>query len=1208
MLRKTIFRTIRSSLGRYVAILAIIALGVGFFAGLRVTEATMLATADGYIKELNLYDFRLISTLGLTDEDASAFAELSGVETAAGSVSSDAIFVAEDGSDAVFHTHSLLDGMNGLDVLQGRLPKTATECVIDARYVGASGVLGKEIVLSESNSQETMDVFAQDQYTVVGIVDSSEYINFQRGTTALAGGTVLGYLYILPDGYCTDYYTEIYLDVSTSGAIFSEEYKASIDAVSEQVEALLTERGDIRYETIYNDAKTELDDAQSQLDEKVTELNDAQKEVDDGWETYRTERSDAEKKLRDAKKQLSDARAQLDNGWKALEDAKKAPASSIPEIKTQLDAQEKELQKQEQLYKTNLAAYEKAYKDAYDGFAKAEQDLKDGQAEIDAGLALLEQKKAELAAAQQEITSGWETYRTERANIESQLSQNKAQLDAARIGLDSAWAALEAARQAPNAQLPEIKAQLDAQEAALQAQETTYAANLAAYEQAYNEAIAGFAATEQTLNATQAEIDAGKAQLEQSATALTAAQQGIDSGWTAYRTERAAAEQTLTETKTLLDSARSQLDAGWKALEEAKNAPAISIPEIKAQLDAQEKTLSDGEKTYKTNLSDYEKAYEDAYDGFAEAEKELKDGQSEIDKARPEIADAQKEIDDGRSELAELKPATVYALDRSSNFGYASFENDIAIVSGVAKVFPLFFFLVAALVCITTMTRMVSEQRTHNGVLKAMGYSNSAVVSQYLVYAGSASVFGCIFGFLLGSKFMPMVLWEVYHIMYTIDRPAVFVLDWGLFAGCSLLYLGCALGATWMVCHKDLQESAAQLIRPKAPEAGKRVFLERVGFIWKRLKFLHKVSIRNILLYKKRMVMMMIGVGGCMALLLAGFGIRDTIKPIVSNQYGQISLYDAAVSFMEAPTDAQKLEFLTETENIASHKAILHSGNVDVMIGNTTVSSGLVVYDEDISALVDLHADETKVSWPEVGEAVVNYRFAEENGLNIGDTVQLCDSDYRSMTVTISGIYDNYIGDTIYVSQVTCLKSWGYAPEVNTAWLRFAQGQDENEASAKLLNMDNVASITLTSDFKEMVENMLSSMDYIVLIVLVCAGALAFIVLYNLTNITITERIREIATLKVLGFTVKEQNAYVFRENLILTALSSLFGIPFGIFLLRYVMSQIKISTFYFGCRLAPLSYVWAIGLTFAFTFFVDKMLTVKMKRINMAEALKTIE
>lgn len=590
------------------------------------------------------------------------------------------------------------------------------------------------------------------------------------------------------------------------------------------------------------------------------------------------------------------------------------------------------------------------------------------------------------------------------------------------------------------------------------------------------------------------------------------------------------------------------------------------------------------------------------------AQKELDDALLKIADGQTEIDDAQKELDKARAELDDIKPAKVYTLDRSSNLGYASLSNDTAIVSGVAKAFPLFFFLVAALVCITTMTRMVSERRTENGVLKALGYGSGAIAGQYLFYAGSASVIGCIIGFLLGSRYLPMALWQVYRIMYSIRRPIAFVLDWKLFALCSALYLLCALGATWWVCHRDLRESSAQLIRPKAPTPGKRVFLERIGFLWKHIKFLHKVSIRNILRYKKRMFMMIVGIGGCTALLLTGFGIRDTIQPVVDRQYNEIEHFDASVSFMDTADEAVQAEFTEQTADVAERIAFLHTESVDAATENGNQSINLVIFTDEPADFVSLHDGKKPIAFPKAGEAVLNYRFASENGISVGDTVELIGDDYKTLTVTVSAIFDNYIYDYIYVSADTCAAQWGQAPECNTAYVNFAEGQEPNAAGAVLLDAEHVSHVTLSADMRTRVGSMLESLDYIVLIVLVCAGALAFIVLYNLTNITITERTREIATLKVLGFYQREQNSYVFRENIVLTGISALCGIPMGIVLLRYVMAQIKISSIYFGCRLAWESYLMAVLITFAFTLIVDLVLTSKTRRINMAEAMKAIE
>ena len=571
-------------------------------------------------------------------------------------------------------------------------------------------------------------------------------------------------------------------------------------------------------------------------------------------------------------------------------------------------------------------------------------------------------------------------------------------------------------------------------------------------------------------------------------------------------------------------------------------------------------------------------------------------------------SDGQQKVDEAREKLGELEKPSTYVLDRTANIGCATLDNDMGIVRGVSRVFPLFFFLVAALVCVTTMTRMVDEQRTQNGVLKALGYGSGAIVGQYLFYAGSASLLGCIAGFLLGSRFLPIALWQVYRIMYAIDRPVAFVLDWGLFSGCTALFLLCALGATYLVCRRDLKESAAELIRPKSPPAGKRILLERVKFLWKRVKFLHKVSIRNILRYKKRMVMMILGVGGCTALLLTGFGIRDSIQHILDSQYDEIETSDCSVSFMKALSDADRADFLSAHADEVSDAVFLHVSAMDLTAGGKTLSVNAAVFEAEPQGFIDLHRGKARIPWPEPGETVIDYRLAMDCGLKTGDVITLRDPEFREVTLTVSGIFDNYIYDYAFIRADTFRAQWGASPEVKTAYLKLAEGADRHAAAASVVGDGNVAAVNVLADMRERVGSMLKSMNYVVLIVLVCAGALAFIVLYNLTNISIGERRREIATLKVLGFYPGESAAYVFRENMVLTGISALAGLPMGYALLWYVMRQIRIGSFYFGCRAAPLSYVLAVALTFLFAAAVAFLLYFKLEKIDMADSLKAIE
>ena len=1001
MLRRALFRQIRNTFARYLAIFAIIALGVGFFIGLRVTRDAMMQTAGIYLDEQNLYDFRLISTLGLTEEDVAAFSALDGVETAAGSVSADTIFLGNGETELVLRAQMITPGINELELVAGRMPEAPNEAVVDAVYLPAD-LIGVELVLGEENTENTKNLYAYDSYTVVGLVHAADYVNFERGSTTVGAGRLNGFVCLPAEAFVREFYTDIYLSIPDRAGIYSAAYDAQIEALKPAVSALLTERGKIRYQEVYREAEKEI-------------LN-AQRQLDDGEATYVLERAEAERKLVEAQEKLTDGRAQLDQGW-----------------------------------------------------------------------AELEQGKAEL---------------------EKQRTAANNQLAAARAQLNNAWA--------------------------------VYYQKRAEWQSNYFAQFLGLGSDE--LASAQAQINAAEAQY-------------------AYQSQLAN-----------------------NALKEAEQ----KIADGQAELEARE-------AEYESGLAEYENARSEAETQYAEAEQK--------------IADGKQEIHNGWEQLGELKEPDTYILGRDVNIGYATLENDMDIVRGISRVFPLFFFLVAALVCVTTMTRMVDEQRTQNGVLKAMGYRTSAIAGQYLVYSGSASALGCLCGFVLGSRFMPMAIWKVYQMMYAINRPVAFILDWKMFAVVSALFLAGALGTTWLVCRNDLRESAADLIRPKAPPAGSRILLERIGFIWNRIPFLQKVSIRNIFLYKKRMIMMILGVGGCTALLMAGMGIRDTIQPILDYQYSEIQTYDCEITFSHPMTDADQAAFAEQYGELTNQLAFLNTRALDLVQDGKTASIDALVIEQDLDGLLDLHVGRDRIPWPETGETVIDYRLAKEFNIQIGDPITLKDpNSARSITMTVSGIFDNYIYDIAVIRAETLTEAWGEEPEIRSALVKVSDGTDVHTASVEFYQSESVSRVDVLQDLKDMIASILTNMNYIVLIVLVCAGALAFIVIYNLTNISINERRREIATLKVLGFQAWESASYVFRENLVLTAVAAVFGLPMGYALLRYVMALIKISNFYFGCHITPLSCVISVAATFLFSILVDFLLYFKLDRIDMADSLKAVE
>ncbi len=512
----------------------------------------------------------------------------------------------------------------------------------------------------------------------------------------------------------------------------------------------------------------------------------------------------------------------------------------------------------------------------------------------------------------------------------------------------------------------------------------------------------------------------------------------------------------------------------------------------------------------------------------------------------------------------------------------------------------------------TTMSRMIEEQRTQIGVLKALGYDRKEILGKYVFYSGSSALLGGILGFFIGTYLFAWVIWEAYKMMYGF-ADIIFVIDWPLGFLAMIVALLCSVGTTLYSCYGELSQVPAQLIRPKAPAAGKRIFLERIPFIWNRLKFLPKVSIRNVFRYKKRFFMMVLGICGCTALLVAAFGVNDSVKNVVAMQYEEISHVDYTVSFNHSLSPKEELEFKKDADKYMEECLFLYTSSVDARLNDEVKTINLVVKDkeDDISPFINLHMGDTKVKYPEKGEGVLNSNIANILGLKIGDKLTVYNSDNEEMTITVSGVCENYVFNYLYITDETYNDNWGNV-DVNSAYIVGASEEEtklkNHEVAAKLMDMTNVASVSSSEEFKLRIENIMKSLDYVIVLIIGCAGALAFIVLYNLTNINITERIREIATIKVLGFYPKETSAYVFRENLILTAISALVGLPLGKWLHNFVMTQIQVSLMNFDIHVAPMSYLYAFIGTFVFASIVNLFMKRKIDKISMIESLKSVE
>ncbi len=1249
---KTTIREIKGSLGRYLAILAIVMLGVALFTGLKATTPAMIATENDYLAEQNFYDFRLLSTVGFEKEDVQKVAEMEQVADAECAVSVDAVCTFGDGNESVYKFHTMPESINQIILTGGRMPEKADECVLDSAFYGED-MIGTQITVTDNNEEDMLEMFGVRTFTAVGIVRSPYYINFERGTTSIGEGKITAFLYVPEEAFACDYLTEIYVKTKQKYDVYTDAYEDYIDGMQEEMEEKTQALALARYERITEDAKKELDDAQAELDEKMAEaqieLADARKKILDGEQ----EIIDGEQELRDGTQRAADGEREIAANEQKLVDSEQELVDGEREIREK----EQEIQAAEQKLaqaEHEIAANEQKISDGKAELAQAKIKLKQQETNLKQQEAKLTDKEAQLKKQEVELEKKESQLQQQEMQLtgqETELQQQETQLKVQEAELEQQEKSLEQ----QETELLQKEAELKQQEADLERQET---------ELSNEEKIKVQAAKEQVqAGIKQVQVGLGQVRpgLEQVRLALKELRAGLDQVRAGLKQVRAGLKQVrsgMTELRAGLEqvnAGKKQIEAGKKKLASGK----LQIQAAKKELAENEKTLQESEKELdagksetvkaraqlddgkqelatgkvklqegRTELADGRQKIEKAKTELADAKEELKKGRRELNKGKRELADARKEyadakadvdkktadaqqeIDDAREQLADIEEPDTYALTRNTNIGYACYESDSNIVAGIANVFPVFFFLVAALICMTTMNRMVEEQRTQIGVLKALGYGNGAIMCKYLFYAGSAAAAGAVLGCVIGTWLFPKVIWMGYSIMYSMGEITYYFDGW-LAVFSLLAALLCSMGAAYVSCRYELYSVPANLIRPKAPKSGKRIFLENIGFFWSRMKFLHKVSVRNIFRYKKRFFMMILGISGCTALLLTGFGLKDSVTNVADMQYDEIQIYDIGITFSESVQKADLDQLNEKTGNMLERYACRYEESVDLDFEGKTKSMylGIAQNTKEIGDFLKLKTTNGEnIDYPAKGEVVLTAKAAETLGIRVGDSVVLRDSEMNRLTVEVCALCENYIYNCAYMNQETYVQQLGTEPEYKSAYVVVKEGVDIHEAAAAIADQSNVLSVSVTGDMRERIASMMKSMDYIVLLIIVCAGSLAFIVLYNLTNINITERIREIATIKVLGFYARETADYVFRENLALTGLGALAGLGLGKWLHWFVMEQVKIDMLSFKTMITPWSYLWSLLLTFVFALLVNGLMYFKLENIHMAEALKSIE
>ncbi len=1097
--RKNILREMKGSMSRVIALFGIVMLGVMMLTGLVSFAPSMRRAGQKYYVEQNVFDLRVLSTLGLSEDDIDAIRSTEGVAQVmpvksldteahwAGSEQAVVVQLQQLQADPEADTD---DNMNRLVLLSGRMPQAADECVVHVVGRSSAVELGSVLTLPEDTEGVT-----RTSFTVVGTVQDPLHFS-SDSESSTAGDGQLDDIVFVPDGSLTnDYYTTCYIKAENAGLYdnYSDEYQAAVDAVAQRLEDISEAQCVSRRAQLIDDANAQLDEAKQTYNEKKA---DAEQQF-----------ADAERQLDEAQQKLDDAKAQLDAGEKEYEDGK-----------AQLDAEKQKLPDTMQ--------------SGADELVGGEEQLLEFEDQL---------QQIELLVNLKKVADPLLSY------AETALNNAQKALDEAQPG-DEDYTELQDALTKARDAYDNIKNQLDGYQQQLdEGKKQMYANGLISSPSLDNDALV-----------TQAKAALRKMKLQ-----VLQGQLALSTGTATAYTQFDSAEQQLQQ-------ARDTLDAGWQE-------------------------YNDGVQQLQTSRTEYETQKADA---------------------EQQLADGAQQITDAEEKISEIKNGEWYVLDRGSTMSFVTFEEYADRMDAIARVFPVFFFLVAALVATTTMTRMVDENRLQMGTLKALGYSNSKIAAKYLFYALSTSVLGSIAGMAVGFVVFPLIIWKAYTMIFSL--PTFTLQFYPGLAVFSVLISAAVIGlATWFACRSSLREKTALLLLPRAPVAGKRIFLEHITPLWRHMSFSQKTTARNMFRYKKRFFMTVLGVAGCTALLLIGFGIQDSLLPIISKQSTELTHSDMTISL----SDEKALTVdggLTQALNSATQVedwGVFYTKSVSIYNQNGAKASVSVIAAKDESLMTKYVTFRTRIGHKSIdfdtGSAILTEKTASSLGLSTGDTFYVENPSGERIELTLTGVTENYMFTRLYVSQAQLEKLLdGSDIAWNTVYGR-TTCETVDECSAlrtAILSCNYTSSVSFTADTTAVFNNLIGSLNYVVILIIICAAALAAVVLYNLISVNLAERKKELATIKVLGFYDKEVYRYIFREIELLSLIGSVVGLALGIPLHQFIVRTVEMDQMMFIRTIAPSSYVISVALTMLFTVVVCFIMRRHVRRISMVESMKAPE
>ena len=1063
-IKKISVREIKSSFKRFLSLLIMSMLGVGVFVGLKMAAPDMMMSVDKYYDDNNVYDIKIVSTLGLTDDDISKINNLKGVKEAVGTYSKDVLIKNNKGSESVIKVIGITDDMNEIEIKKGRKPKNNGEIVVEEAMLEREKLkIGNKIILLNN------ETFKNTKLTIVGVVKSPLYISnatssSSRGSTTIGMGKINYYTYVNKSNFNLDYYTEAYVTINSAKeeVTNTDNYNNLVDDTLKEIEKIKESRQDARYNEIYNEAKEEIDknerDGRTKLDSAKNTLDDAKEELLVAKNTLSSNKT----KLDNTLVELNNIKTKLDSTKKGLD-----------ENKLKLDESKKEIEDNKNKINDELNNYGMVIDDI--------NDFKD-------------------------VISGFIVLNDETDDVNEKIK------DFLRDPLNIDMVMARIPNDTPN----------------------------------YDKIIMVSLFCKNNGDSFFEILD--------SIAKIDEAQEQYDEGILKYNN-------------------------GLTEYEKAYNTYVIYYNEYQNGLS----NYNNGLRQYNNNLNIYNYNVKEYY----ESQKIF----------NLEISDARKTLD-------EIPEAKWYIYTRKDDSGYSSFIDDGEGVSNLSKIFPTIFFVVAVLISLISMSRMVEDDRMLIGTLKSLGFSNKHIRKKYLLYSGIATISGGIIGSLLGFFLLSRYIWNIYKILF--DVP-VFKYDFNptnILIGITIAVI-CICGTTFLTIKKVVKEKPSDLMRPKAPENGKRVILEKIPFIWNRINFSNKITIRNLFRYKKRVLMTIVGILGCTALMLAGFGIRDSIVSVPKKQYKEVFKFDEMV-YLTEDVNSQNINEMLDNKYIKS--SLNTKMDTSMTSGKYDINLFVPENKSDIKNILSLKDVKTKKELTlKNNKVIISDKLADLENKEVGDKIKITDSENNEYEFIISGICENYVGHYVFMNKETYENNIGNY-KTNIVYLKIDDLKNQESLSKTLMDNEYVMSVVGVDSTMSIIDDMLRSLNSVVVILIFLSGALSFVVLYNLSYINISERKREIATLKVLGFTDKEVDNYITKETIILTIIGIILGLIFGIFLTYVIIDTVEIEMVRFLRMIKPSSFIITAFIVMLFTLIVNKIIHYALKKIDMIESLKSVE